>query len=185
MARDVNLIVIHCSASPDGASLFAGEAGKPGFKTPAQTIDAWHAARGFRRTLEWRKRQNPELGSIGYHWLIYTNGAIASGRAIDEVGAHVVGSNLRSIGICMLGTGRFTLGQWQSLKALIESLELKYPGARLCGHRDLSPDLDGDKIVEPWEWLKTCPGFDVEAWKRRGMEPPAENVFQEPLKEPA
>ena len=25
-------------------------------------------------------------------------------------------------------------------------------------------EIDGDGIIEPNEWLKTCPGFDVAAW---------------------
>jgi hypothetical protein len=29
------------------------------------------------------------------------------------------------------------------------------------GHRDWSPDLDHDGKVEPHEWLKMCPCFDV------------------------
>jgi hypothetical protein len=29
------------------------------------------------------------------------------------------------------------------------------------GHRDLSPDLDGNGHIEPDEWMKQCPGFDV------------------------
>ena len=31
----------------------------------------------------------------------------------------------------------------------------------VLGHRDTSPDLDGDGIVEPEEWTKMCPCFDV------------------------
>ncbi len=28
-------------------------------------------------------------------------------------------------------------------------------------HRDLSPDLDGNGRIEPDEWMKQCPCFDV------------------------
>ena len=31
----------------------------------------------------------------------------------------------------------------------------------VLGHRDTSPDLDGDGIVEPEEWTKMCPCFDA------------------------
>ncbi|PWL81412.1 MAG: N-acetylmuramoyl-L-alanine amidase, partial [Prevotellaceae bacterium] len=24
-----------------------------------------------------------------------------------------------------------------------------------------SPDLNGDGIIEPWEWMKACPCFDA------------------------
>jgi hypothetical protein len=180
MPREITLIVIHCSASPDGVSLFEGEPGAPGFTTPVEVIDRWHAKRGFRRALQWRERMNPDLASIGYHFVLYTNGATVTGRHMDEVGAHVVGNNLTSLGICMIGTERFTRDQWRSLKQLVELLQLKYPSARVCGHRDLSPDQNNDGLVEPWEWLKTCPGFDVAAWLEREMEPDPRHVI-EPL----
>jgi len=31
------------------------------------------------------------------------------------------------------------------------------------GHRELSPDLNGNGIVEPNEWIKQCPCYDVKA----------------------
>ncbi|MBB4042257.1 hypothetical protein GGR06_000016 [Bacteroides reticulotermitis] len=33
----------------------------------------------------------------------------------------------------------------------------------MCGHRDLSPDLNRNGEVEPEEWIKACPCFDVQA----------------------
>ena len=47
--RPINLIVIHCSASPNGDTLFRGRVNEAGFKTPVQIIDDWHAKRGFKR----------------------------------------------------------------------------------------------------------------------------------------
>ena len=38
-----------------------------------------------------------------------------------------------------------------------------YPGCRVCGHRDLSPDLNGNGEIEPEEWIKACPCFEVKA----------------------
>lgn len=165
--RVVDLIVIHCSATPNGSAV-----------TVAQ-IDDWHRARGFKRLEHWRRRQNPDLGSIGYHFVIYPNGAIATGRGLDEVGAHVVGNNKSSIGVCMVGINHFTRAQWTSLAANIGGLTRMYPNARVCGHRDLSPDQDNDGLVEPWEWLKTCPGFDVGAWLARDRKPDAAHILKE------
>lgn len=183
MSRAVSLIVIHCSASPDGVSLFEGKLGEPPFRTPVEVIDGWHLRRGFVRTSAWRNTLNQSLGSIGYHFLIYTSGAIVTGRHLDEVGAHAHVSgktwNQKSIGICMIGTERFTPEQWSSLAGLLTELRAKYPDALACGHRDLSPDLDDDGVVERHEWLKTCPGFDVAAWIARGMQPLAEDVFNQ------
>ena len=47
---------------------------------------------------------------------------------------------------------------------LVRDLLARYPGAQVVGHRDLSPDKDGDGVVERHEWLKDCPCFDVPAW---------------------
>ncbi len=117
--------------------------------------------------------------------MIYVAGSIATGRHIDEVGAHVAGNNAHSIGICMVGTDKFTPVQWGSLKTLVCDLGFRYatkpgagPGLKIVGHRDLSPDIDNDGVVEPWEWLKTCPGFDVSSWLARGMSPDPAHILQ-------
>lgn len=170
MPRPIKLIVIHCSASPNGDSLFRASPGGPGQITPVQLIDSWHKGRGFHRDPAWCARQNQQLKHIGYHFVIYTNGTVATGRHVDEVGAHVVGNNKSSIGICMVGTNKFTQAQWDGLSALVAGLQKQYPQARICGHRDLSPDKNNDGLVEPWEWLKTCPGFDVRSWLRTGVQ---------------
>jgi N-acetyl-anhydromuramyl-L-alanine amidase AmpD len=189
--RAVDLIVIHCSATPNGKPFTTAD------------IDAWHHQRGFRRALDFRERQEMNLAAIGYHWVIYTNGAVANGRHLDEVGAHAKDHNLRSIGVCMIGSDRFTARQWASLRANLcttlaliaahrgrtdaprrvpspaDALALSQSlGVRVVGHRDLSPDVDGDGTVEPHEWLKSCPGFDVSAWLAGGMEPPAGHLLE-------
>lgn len=178
MPRPINLIVIHCSATPNGDSLFRGAHGEPGFQTPVQAIDGWHKARGFKRNDTFRRRQNPQLGAIGYHFVIYTNGAVATGRHLEEIGAHVFGNNKNSIGICLIGTDHYTKAQWGSLAALVAGLQKQYPSAAIRGHRDLSPDKNNDGLVQSWEWLKTCPGFDVRAWGKGGMKPLAGHILE-------
>jgi N-acetylmuramoyl-L-alanine amidase len=168
--REIKLIVIHCSASPNDRTLFTGKAGKPGFRTPAEEIDAWHKARAFTRSSYWRGRQNAHLTSIGYHFLIARNGAVFTGRHEDEVGAHATGWNSQSIGICMVGTDQFTAEQWAALRSSVDGIAGKYKvpiappvlkvverkgfvvTAGICGHRDL-PGV-----------AKECPGFDVTKW---------------------
>ena len=56
-----------------------------------------------------------------------------------------------------------TRTEWQihSMNVLILTLLRDYPGCRICGHRDLSPDLNGNGEIEPEEWVKACPCFDV------------------------
>lgn len=189
MSRKTNLIVIHCSDSPNGRTLFTGKHGQPGFVTPVQEIDNWHAARGFKRTPEWRASQNPELTSIGYHFVIYVSGAVATGRHPDEVGAHVSGYNANSIGICLVGCDQFSQEQWDTLRdhlcGLAKSLEQQAPnsprrfnnptpaeaiaifaklGVRVVGHTELNPD-------------KTCPNLDAQAWLAGDMKPLEGQVF--------
>lgn len=159
MSRQISLIVIHCSASPNGDSLFRGSHGEPGFKTPVEVIDGWHVERGFHRDPIWQKRFNPNLSAIGYHYVVYRNGAIATGRFDGEIGAHVQGYNQKSLGVCLVGTDAYTAAQWDALKNLVESLARKYPEATIKGHRDL-PDVH-----------KSCPNFDVESWLKGGMAP--------------
>ena len=55
--------------------------------------------------------------------------------------------------------------EWQvhSMHVLILTLLRDYPGCRVCGHRDLSPDLNGNGEIEPEEWIKACPCFEVKA----------------------
>ena len=45
---------------------------------------------------------------------------------------------------------------------IILTLLKDFTGCRVCGHRDLSPDLDGDGEIEPEEWIKACPCFNAE-----------------------
>ena len=195
LTRLINLIVVHCSATPDWNSLFTRGEGGVLVRTPVQEIDAWHVKRGFHRAEQARLRFNPTLSAIGYHLVIYRNGAIATGRAFDEVGAHARGNNARSIGICMIGIERFSADQWASLANVVADIGHAFKRRiaalaaddgddepaimRICGHRDLSPDADGDGTVEPQEWTKTCPGFDVAAWLGAGMKPDPAHVWSE------
>ena len=173
--RPINLIVIHCSATPSGDTLFRGRVGDADFQTPLTAIDSWHRQRGFRRDPAARAIFNPDLGAIGYHYVIYRAGVVVTGRGEAEIGAHAQGHNARSLGICLVGIDAYTPAQWESLRTLVNGLLARYPLARVVGHRDLSPDIDGDGTVERHEWLKTCPGFDVGAWFASGMRPPLES----------
>lgn len=141
--RKINYIVVHCSATREGHVL-----------TPA-ALEAEHRRRGFRTT--------------GYHYYIRRDGTLHATRPEAQPGAHVQGYNKYSIGICYEGgldaagnpADTRTPQQRSALRALVARLLARYPNARLCGHRDLSPDLDGDGTIEPHEWLKPCPCFEV------------------------
>lgn len=201
-ARSIDLVVIHCAATPSGKPLRQGTPGTPGYLNAPRVINAWHAARGFRRQPEAVRAFSSSLPSIGYHFIIDLTGEVWSGRALTEVGAHAAGFNAHSVGICLVGgierDAKYTAAQWQSLQQVVTMLLVDYgiPNAApkrvpdkthpmgyqmfggVCGHRDLSPDGDGDGLVEPFEWTKTCPGFDVRAWLARGMRPLPEQVCE-------
>lgn len=179
--RPINLIVIHCSASPNNDRLYRSAPGSSGVLNPAQIIDQWHAERGFHRTDAFRARQNPNLSAIGYHFVIDRGGLVLTGRHVDEVGAHAKNFNTKSIGICMVGTDQFTAEQWAALAHLVTAEVARLTkrngpadrnnplttracakwadaqGIVITGHRDL-PNVH-----------KTCPGFDVAAWLGNGM----------------
>lgn len=149
--RKINHLVLHCSAGPDGV-----------VKSREQLVKE-HQARGFR--------------TIGYHYIIEPDGSIVVGRSEEEVGAHVEGHNANSLGICMIGTLRFTHPQWYSLSVLMKRLMYKFPEAKVCGHRDFSPDLNHNGKIEPNEWIKLCPNFDAQDWLLAGMTPKKENML--------
>lgn len=131
--KETNKIIVHCSAT------------KPSMDIDAKEIDRWHRRNGWLM--------------IGYHYVIKRDGCVQIGREEDVIGAHVSGHNDDSVGICMVGgvndAGKaeqnFTTDQYESLAALLYSLEKKYPQAQVSGHRD-------------WTSHKECPSFDVRSW---------------------
>ena len=108
---------------------------------------------------------------IGYHFYITLDGVVHACRPVERMGSHALGYNAHSIGICYEGgldaNGRpaDTRTEWQihSMHVLILTLLRDYLGCRICGHRDLSPDLNGNGEIEPEEWIKACPCFEVKA----------------------
>jgi len=144
------LIVIHCAAT------------KPSQDIGAREIDAMH--RGFG----W--------SGIGYHGVIRRNGNLELGRPWDDLGAHVKGHNARSVGVCLVGgldeagvpAAKYAPVQMETLRLVVDGLLQRYPDARVLGHRDLSPDMDDDGVVEPHEWIKACPSFEVSTWMATG-----------------
>lgn len=76
--RDLNRIILHCSATKEGQDFSAA------------TIRQWHV-----KGNGWR--------DIGYHWVIRLDGSIEVGRPLDEAGAHTKGHNKDSVGVCYIG----------------------------------------------------------------------------------
>lgn len=130
--RTITEIIIHCADTPEGRDF------------TVEDITRWHKARGFR--------------TIGYHYVIYRDGSIHSGRPEKEEGAHCKdgGHNHHSIGICYIG-GKSADGmgykdtrtpeQKEALLSLLRRLKARYPHARIYGHRDFA--------------ARACPCFDA------------------------
>ena len=76
--RTITLIIIHCSATPEGKSLSA---------EACRQDHILH--RGFR--------------DIGYHFYITRDGEIHRGRALEKIGAHCRNHNAHSVGVCYEG----------------------------------------------------------------------------------
>ena len=57
-----------------------------------------------------------------------------------------------------------TAAQKSAMAEYVRKFHAKHPGVKIIGHRDLSPDRNGNGVVEPFEWMKACPSFDVAAW---------------------
>ena len=56
-----------------------------------------------------------------------------------------------------------TDAQKAALLSLLLSLRKLYPYAKIVGHRDFSPDRNGNGTIEPCERIKECPSFDAKA----------------------
>lgn len=124
--RDIDKIIVHCSATQEGKDLNAAE------------INRWHLKRGWK--------------GIGYHYVVLLDGTIEYGRNIDEQGAHVKNHNKGSIGICYIGgveTERGSDGKWiakdtrtpeqkESLLLLLGTLKKMHPKATIHGHNEFA-----------------------------------------------
>jgi N-acetyl-anhydromuramyl-L-alanine amidase AmpD len=139
----IKRLVVHCAATKGDVS--------------AATIRQWHKRQGWR--------------DIGYHYVIRTDGTVEKGRAENVVGSHVAGWNTGSIAIVYAGgvdangkpADTRTPAQKVAMAKLVKDIATRHKltAKQIMGHRDLSPDKDKDGVVEPHEWLKACPSFDV------------------------
>ena len=121
MARQVNKIIVHCTATPEGRDVTVDE------------IRRWHV-------------EEKNWSDIGYHWIVTLNGTLERGRPEHIQGAHAKGFNKNSVGLCYVGgvdkdmtpKDTRTKGQKKTLKCILEDLKDRYPNAEIIGHRDVS-----------------------------------------------
>jgi N-acetyl-anhydromuramyl-L-alanine amidase AmpD len=111
-------------------------------------IHQWHLRKGIFS----------ERGRTGYHVVIHRDGEIDLGRELLEMGAHVLGFNDETVGVCLVGgvaehdkktpEDNFTPEQYESLEITLRFLRCAWPDVIFCGHNELDPK-------------KGCPSFDV------------------------
>lgn len=153
-------ITVHCSGSRKGRSMTMNE------------LRSFHTS---------PKPHGRGWSDIGYHFVIDLFGNVHTGRPITRQGAGVKGHNKDTVHICLIGgldrNGKpaFTYSdrQMEALFKHILHLDDTYPSLDLAntrGHRDYSPDRDGDGKIGPHEYIKQCPCFDVREWLAAGLE---------------
>ena len=87
---------------------------------------------------KWHKEGNGWSG-IGYHYVIERDGSIHEGRPINSIGAHVLGNNHNTLGICICGDLEkhpMINTQEKSLKELLKYIKEKYPEIQFAVHKD-------------------------------------------------
>ena len=151
--KNVDAIVIHCTASREGVDLHASD------------IDKMHKDKGW--------------AGIGYHYVITLDGKIEKGRPVNQVGAHANTKglsgkpyNYHSVGIAYVGgldkkgnpKDTRTPKQKEAMHKLVFQLLDEFPNIKeIIGHRDTSPDKNGNGKIDRNEWIKQCPCFEVRA----------------------
>lgn len=128
--RNIKEIIVHCTATAEGKDY------------TVEQIKQWHLARGF--------------SDIGYHYVIYRDGSLHEGRNVNIAGAHCIGHNSISVGVCYVGgcgtdgltpKDTRTDAQKKALVDLLVKLKRLYPKAVIRSHKDFAN--------------KACPSFDA------------------------
>ena len=123
-------LIVHHSASPR--------------ETPIEQLREWHKARGF--------------SDIGYHRVIDGEGRLHATRHLAFQGAHALGCNHDSWGVCVMGDNTREDRKWsevqiEALARFVDACAEIVPGLVIYGHRDA---VGGKTKTE-------CPGLDVRA----------------------
>ena len=105
-------------------------------------IRKWHIERGW--------------DDIGYHWLVNQEGEVTQGRVEALPGAHALGLNFKSLGVCCIGHYEQESPSENMIKALVDTLTrlcYKYNlgTERIIGHSDVFK-------LNPQATQTKCPG---------------------------
>jgi hypothetical protein len=126
-------LIVHHTAfatSGIGGTSFAAEA------RHMRAIQRWHFERRFV--------------TIGYHLVISPSGRVFAGRPLDRLGAHTLGFNTGSVGICLMGNFQLERPTRAALAALRDARTVLVPGGTsvpLRGHKE-----------HPGHHSTACPG---------------------------
>ena len=139
--RTIKRIFVHCTATTATATV--------------GSITAAFSQRGWR---------NP-----GYHYLISADGTVTQLLGDSGIANGVKGYNRTAIHVAYIGgidskgqpIDSRTPSQKQALTTLLTTLRQRYPKAQIMGHRDISPDTNGNGKVDSWERIKECPCFNA------------------------
>lgn len=148
--RKIEKIVVHCTAGSQ--------------KQSATDIIRYHTGKG-KNCLGW--------SAPGYHFIVEPSGKIVNTWPVEKISNGVKGHNSTIINVAWIGgldlskpmpypsVDNRTLNRRQRLVKLLTELKTEFPVAQIVGHRDLSPDLNGNGVIDPWERIKDCPCFDA------------------------
>lgn len=153
--RNILYIICHCTAGPQTQKV--------------SDIQAY-----WKNKLGWSRP--------GYHHLFEADGTEHHLLPIEKPSNGVAGFNQNSINISYIGgvkDGKAFDNRTKEQKAGMENRVRQYhgffPNAKILGHRDFSPDKNRDGIIQPGEWMKSCPSFSVSEWIREiGLIPNAQ-----------
>jgi len=173
LATQITDIVVHTSA---------------GFGNLKSMQDFW------KNTLGWK--------TPGYHVFIETDGTKHYLLPFNTPSNGVAGYNSHIINICYQGgvekagidkrgqviwKGKDTRTTEQKIAILEVIQEIRHylatngkvisKGLGIVGHRDFSPDKDGNGVVAPWERIKECPCFEAMTEYRQYTSPDRRDIL--------
>ena len=118
--RQINKIIVHCSATKEGRDF------------DVEDVRNWHV-------------KGNKWNDVGYHYVIKLDGTIQKGRDVSIVGSHAYGHNKNSIGICYIGgldsEGNAKDTRTKQQKDALRSLYLELFNLYQCeiiGHNEVS-----------------------------------------------
>lgn len=158
--QKLKYLVIHCTATPEGRDVSAADIRRM-HTSPKPRGRGWRQV-GYTDlfrpdgTRERLVKNNEDAYVDG--WEI-TNGA----AGFNSVSRHIVYAG----GVAKDGKtpkDTRTPAQRSAMAEYVQDFHRRHPDVKIIGHRDLSPDRNGNGKVEPGEWTKACPSFEVSEW---------------------